>query len=222
MPTDATTRRWQVPWTAPEVWRSSLEQKAQYSIACDVFSLGMVYYFVFEVCMRSAKRIVVRRHARVARGERPLAPPRATPLVVSVSRERIRALPRVRIASPSRRTGSFRASLRDDVTHRRTSSPKTTTHEPPLPPSLPTTKQKKTPNDVSVLERAMPQIAGCDNTPQEYLAALRAGRRPPFARTPPRVAELVGACWATDEAARPKAGELAGLLQQIPGGGCFG
>lgn len=107
-----------VPWTAPEVWRSSLEQKAQYSIACDVFSLGMVYYFVFE--------------------------------------------------------------------------------------------------------RAVPQIAGCDNTPQEYLAALRAGRRPPFARTPPRVAELVGACWATDEAARPKAGELAGLLQQIPGGGCFG
>ena len=66
-----------------------------------------------------------------------------------------------------------------------------------------------------VFERELPRIGGCTQ-PRDYLAALKAGRRPLHTNVTPRaVRAVIDACWATDARARPTASELVEWWQDL-------
>jgi hypothetical protein len=65
-----------------------------------------------------------------------------------------------------------------------------------------------------VWERVPPALPGVRG-PTDYLAGLRDGVRPPFARTPKLLRALITDMWSTDAAARPQAGEILDRLQRL-------
>jgi len=67
-----------------------------------------------------------------------------------------------------------------------------------------------------VFERALPAVAGVAN-PSQHVAAIRAGKRPPFTNATPRAARrIIERCWATEPAERPQAMLLLDLWDDCP------
>jgi len=72
-----------------------------------------------------------------------------------------------------------------------------------------------------VWERILPGIAEC-NKPPLHLAALRAGKRPVFSRTPKPIRELINHMWRLEPSDRPSASDVLDYLYNIKHKPTFG
>mmetsp|Transcript_6090 Transcript_6090/g.19211 ORF Transcript_6090/g.19211 Transcript_6090/m.19211 type:complete len:344 (-) Transcript_6090:177-1208(-) len=72
-----------------------------------------------------------------------------------------------------------------------------------------------------VWERVLPAIPEC-NKPPLHLAALRAGKRPTFSRTPKPIRELINHMWRLEPEHRPKASDVLDYLYNIKHKPTFG